>query len=276
MTSICYPPGADWSCAYDADEMDTILSDPVTGALAERANALGWSTLASLTGHRLSLCPITIRPCAAGCGSGSVWSVAPTQTSFAGAAPGGTFRPQIGLDGQWYNACGCSPDACSCTSLCEVILPQGVGHIESVSLDGSELDPTAYRVDNGNRLVRQDGLCWPYCQDMRAPADGVGSFTVSYYPGVAPDDLLRYAAGILATEFYKACSNQKCRLPAAVTSVVRQGVQFEIASGIFMNGSSGIREVDAVVAIYNPYGLRTPPRVLSPDRRSGRVQTWSA
>jgi hypothetical protein len=130
-----------------------------------------------------------------------------------------------------------------------------------------------YRVDNGNRLVRTDGETWPLCQDMNDGPDAVGSFTVSYYTGVAPNDLLRYAAGVLATEFYKACSGGKCRLPSGVTSVTRSGISMEVPSGLFPGGATGIHEVDAVIRIYNPYSLKSPARVMSPDVTRGRIQT---
>jgi hypothetical protein len=100
-----------------------------------------------------------------------------------------------------------------------------------------------------------------------------GSFAVSYYTGVAPNDLLRYAAGVLATEFYKACNGSKCRLPAGATSVTRNGVSMEIPSGLFPGGATGIHEVDAVIRIYNPYSLKSPARVMSPDMTRGRIQT---
>ena len=259
--NICYPNGTDWGCALSQQEIDSLDPD-----VRERSEALAWSTLSSLLAYRLSLCPVVVRPCALGCGGGT-WASAPVGTA-------GSYSPYIS-GGTWYNGCGCTTD-CSCTSLAEARLPTNIGAIESVWLDGAQLDPTAYRVDNGNRLVRTDGDPWPSCQNMTNSDRALGGFFVSYWSGIAPNDMLRYAAGLLAHEFYKACSGGKCRLPAAVTSIARQGVAYELATGLFLDGSTGIREVDAIIRIYNPNGLKTPPRVLSPDVSRARVTTWSA
>lgn len=270
MVDICYPDGADWTCAYTAEELVQMRADPETLARMERSEALGWSTLSALTGYRVSLCPTTVRPCAARCNP---------QTYYAAPLPGGGGTVVPGSPGPymsggtWYNGCGCSsPTDCSCSYVPEVFLPTEVSTIASVILDGATLDPSAYRVDNGTRLVRTDGGDWPLCQDM-SENSGVGTFLVSYYTGVGPNDLLRYAAGVLATEFYKACGGGKCRLPSGVTSVTRAGVSMEIPSGLFPGGATGINEVDAIIRIYNPFALKAASRVLSPDRPRGRVQT---
>jgi hypothetical protein len=266
-TDVCYPEGADWLCAYSQDELDAMIADPPTLAIMQRSEALAWSTLAALTGYRLSICPTLIRPCLARCGFGGTWDVAPVSNS-------GSLQPFIS-GGNWYNACGCRDD-CSCASLCEVLLPMGVGDINYVALNGVNLDPTAYRVDNGYHLVRTDGDCWPTCQDMTAAPDAEGSFLVSYYPGVAPNDLFRYAAGVLAVEYYHACTGGECRLPSGVESITRQGMTMTMTGGTFPGGMTGIPEVDAVIRVYNPYAAKSPARVLSPDRRRGRVQTWES
>jgi hypothetical protein len=50
-----------------------------------------------------------------------------------------------------------------------------------------------------------------------------------------------------------------------VTSVVRQGVSYEIAAGSFPGGATGIREVDTWIARYNPSHLLMQPAVWTPD-----------
>jgi hypothetical protein len=262
MVDICYPSGTDWTCVYTPEEIAEL--DPT---VKERSEALAWASLSALTGYRVSMCPVTIRPCLAGCNQGT-WYVAPVTD---GVSPGSLLQPYIS-NGKWYNGCGCKTD-CSCTTLCEVLLPSEVGGIEQVWLEGAVLDPSAYRVDNGNRLVRTDGECWPSCQDMNEDAEGPSAFSVSYYPGVAPNDLLRYAAGILAAEYYLACSGRECRLPNGVTTIARAGMTITVNSNMFDQGGTGITEVDSIIRIYNPYGLRSRPRVMSPDRPRGRITT---
>jgi hypothetical protein len=270
MVDICYPAGTDWSCFGTPAEI--LELDPTIKA---RSEALAWSMLSALTAFRVSLCPVTIRPCAQRCGH-RTWDVAPVMDAWGNASGYGGFSPYIS-GGSWFNACGCSsPRDCSCSSISEVLLPAEAGRIVSVILDGAVLDSTAYRVDNGNRLVRQDGGTWPSCQNMSEPETGIESvFAVTYYPGIAPNDLLRYAAGLLAAEFYKSCSGGDCRLPTGVTNIARAGVTYTMEGVSFPGGMSGIPEVDAVIRIYNPMGLKGPSRVLSPDRPIGRTKTWS-
>lgn len=261
-SSICYPDSTDWSCVPQTvvDELDPITK--------ERAEALAWSTLAALTGHFFSTCPIVVRPCRQGCATGwRQWTPAP-------AYAGGSFNPHIGTDGYWVNSCVCAGDPCSCGPIHQIVLPGPVGSIIEVLIDGAPLDPTAYRVDNGNLLVRMDGEDWPACQDMNLPIGEPKTFSVKYYRGSGPNTMLDFAAGVLAWEFYQACSGNDCRLPAGVTSVSRQGVSFQIATGLFSNGMTGIREVDAIIGLYNPNGLKAPPYVSSPDIRPGRVTTY--
>lgn len=269
MVDVCYPDGTDWSCAYTPEEIADL--DPAT---KERSEALAWSVLSALTGYRVSLCPVTIRPCAKRC-TLPTWYTAPVWGDGWGAT--GVWGPFIGANGQWYNGCGCAgPSDCSCTQLCEVILPSEVGSIASIMLDGALLPPDAYRVDDGRKVVLLNGECFPACQDMANNDPAEGGVWISYYPGVAPNDLLRYAAGVLAAEFYLSCSGKECRLPNGVTSITRSGVVMELPTGLFTDNITGIPEVDAIIRIYNPFSLKQRPRVMSPDRTRGRTNTWSA
>jgi hypothetical protein len=369
-STICYPDSTDWACA-DEDWLTGL--DPEVKA---RAEMLAWSTLVSLSGYQFSICPITVRPCAAGCLPVGTYYASPAMLAggtYAGVRPTGRsgFTPHVAPDGNWVNACGCAAADCSCTVLSEVILPGPVGGVTEILIDGAVLDPLAYRVDNGNRLVRLDGGVWPACQDMANPGsaqyepvvidgptavvtftregqevtmlvdpkaglggttDGplpwptepanllvnasmgqgnltfpsgpgfsanhgpiaesvtvkyltsaapaepsaAGTFLVTYYRGVAPNALLDFAAGVLAQEYALACLGSECRLPSNVTAITRQGVSYQMNADPFVNGFTGIDEVDAVLRIYNPYGLRSAPVIASPDARPrGRVTTWS-
>jgi hypothetical protein len=270
--TICYPATTDWSCYGDDTEISRL--DP---AIKARSEALAWYTLASLCAWRIGVCPTTIRPCAAGCAAAGSWSQAVVSSAHVSALPlqtiGGIATPYV-TNGQWVNGCPCSsPASCSCSQLSEVILPGPVGGIEEVTIDGIVIPPSAYRVDDGNRLVRIDGDTWPVCQDMTGPG-----FQVTYYRGAMPNELTNYAAGVLAAEFYRACAKGKCRLPRGVTSVVRQGVTVEIRQDMWEGGITTIPEVDAVISIYNPNHLRQAPRVRTPEtrRRGGRLTTWGA
>jgi hypothetical protein len=337
MIDICYPPGADWGCAYTLDQLDDMREKPEVLAQMERSEALAWMQLAALTADQIGACPIT----------------------------------------GWVNACGCAAGDCSCTALCEAILPGPVGSVVEILLDGAVLDPSAYRIDNGNRLVRTDGDCWPACQDMISPSeptyepviienpsnritltrqgqfveiavepfdggeisgpfvgslgswlprgssqtppvnasggqmgmltliagqpniggsagpgflpfrvvyettaapdpvDHTGSFIVTYYQGAAPDDLSKWIAGLLAVEYFKACTRDKsCRLPNRLQSVARQGVTYQVAF-TDDDGLTGVREVDDFVRRLNPFRLKMPPTITTPQTRRTRQTTWA-
>lgn len=264
MNDICYPAGTDWSCKWTAEQLAEQLEDPVRAAQIERAEAFAWSLLASLTIYRIGVCPITVRPCAARCTPGGSFMTAVVRSGGGGLPVYriGSFSPYIS-GGRWYNGCPCtSQDACSCTALSEVILPGTVGSIESIRIDGEVLPSSAYRVDNGNRLVRTDGQQWPVCQDMSSDVD---PFEVTYYRGARPNTLTRAAAGALAAEFLASCDGDECRLPGRVTSASRAGESYEFEPTDYPEGKTGIPEVDAVIRIYNPYGLKSEPIVMTPE-----------
>lgn len=276
--AICYPPGADWGCSYTLEQLEDMRAKPEVAAAMDRADALAWMQLAALTADQLGTCPITVRPCLAGCqGSGGTYLAAPVSTGghYAGVLAGRAgFAPYVNGQGAWVNGCGCRAGDCACATLCEAILPGPVGDILEVWVYGVALSPTAYRVDNGTHLVRVDSGCWPGCQDMSQDAHGDDAFSVRYYRGAAPDGLALYVAGLLAVEYYKACiSDKSCRLPARLQSVARQGVTYQVA---FSDADgTGIREVDDYVNRLNPYHLKMPPVIVSPQSRRARTTTWS-
>lgn len=266
LPDSCWP--VDWGCA------DQTWLDGLDPAVKDRSAAMATQVLRSLTGHVVGGCPITVRPCAKGCGAGS-FRAAPVAAGNAEAlgVRVGPWWASIDVDGQWINTwCGCTTE-CSCAFVPEVWLPAPVGGVVEVLVDGVVLAQDSYRVDNGNRLVRLDGQTWPKCQDMTAAADGPGAFAVTYYNGFRVDGLASWVAGILAVEFAKSCTGGKCRLPSGVQSITRLGVAYEIPSGMFENGLTGIREVDSWVRLWNPHQLKSASQVWSPDLRPARRTT---
>lgn len=276
--SVCVPPGTDWSCRWTDAEFEALLEDDAQARLIARSEAFAWSLLASLAGYQIGTCPISIRPCSARCAPPSTWLVAPVQGGASGlrVMRAGMLNPYIS-GGVWYNACGCGAraDSCSCGPVPTVVLPGPVGGIVSITIDGIELDPSAYRVDNGNLLIRQDGEPWPMCQDMASPVPG---FEVTYYRGAAPSAMTRAAAGVLAAEFYVNCTGGECRLPSNVTRATRGGESYEFSPMDFPEGDTGgsLPEVDAIIRIYNPNRLKMPVSMASPETVGvgGRMTTW--
>jgi hypothetical protein len=250
--------------------IDPACMDDEWGALdqsaQDRAAALASATLRRLTGYRVGGCPITVRPCKPGCAG----MVLPSYYALAG--PYGLSWYPVNIGGVWVNSCGCAASGCSCDVLCEIDLPAPVGEVYEVSVDGVVVPSTDYRVDGSTLLWTGAGDCpWPTCQDMTADPTDPGTFAVTYLNSYPVDQLGAYACGVLAMEFAQACAGNACRLPPGVTSVVRQGVSFDVTTGAFPGGATGIREVDAYIALWNPGGLRQSARVWSPDLPHVRV-----
>ena len=177
------------------------------------------------------------------------------------------FHPIL-LESGAYGNCYCA-SGCGCGRAASVRLKAPVGRIEEVKIDGVVLAPSAYHVEDGNRLVRLDGKGWPACAGP--------DFTVTYLCGHEVDELGEYVGGLLALEYLNAMSTKgKCRLPANVTTVTRQGISMELSTGMFPDGTTGIKEVDAYLMQWNPYGLRTRPEVYSPDLPRQHAVTWKA
>jgi len=262
MTTEPVDYGCEWPVDAACFEDDWDALDPT---VQQRSIDLASATLRRLTGYRVGGCPITVRPCKASCRDLAF----PSYYDMLRYGSGVSFWPHINSDGLWVNSCGCTT-SCSCTMLCEVTLPTPVGPVYAVKVNGATV--TSWRVD-GDRLVWTGTTAcpWPACQDLTKADDQPNTFSVTYLNGYPVDTLGAYAAGVLAMEFSKACAGKKCRLPANVTAITRQGVSFEIASGSFPGGMTGIREVDTFIGLWNPKALQQSPQVWSPDQRRPRV-----
>lgn len=254
LPDLCWP--IDSSCCSDWGDYSADLRD--------RASALAAQTMRALTGYQVGGCPVTVRPCARTCVDGNPYAYA-------------WFEPYLYM-GVWRNvACGClGGDGCSCSYVCEVVLPGPVGAVDQVTLGEEILDPFLYRVDDSRVLVWEGGgdCPFPKCQDMAAPIGSPGTFSVTYLRGHPVDGLGAYAAGVLACEYVRACSGQSCRLPTRVTSIARQGVAYEVQSADFPNMLTGIPDVDSYLMRWNPYGRRSASTVWYPGMGAPRQTTW--
>lgn len=217
------------------------------------AEALAAQTIRMLTGYSVGGCPVLLRPCLSRC------------LTTAGYYQSHAMNPYIDAYGSWHNACSCSPTGCSCSALHRAYLGSPVGAVLEVKINGVPLDDSAWSVQGGY-LIRQDGDSWPVCQDLTLPDTETNTFSVSVQRGRPVDGLGARVAGTLACEYAKAISGDKsCRLPKNVTTITRQGVTLELDNSLFPGGLTGIREVDVYVRAHNPYGLRRPSAVWSPD-----------
>jgi hypothetical protein len=229
-------------------------------------------TLYTLTGRQFGTVTLTLRPCNAPL-LPPLYQVYPVNLINPwGTDEGNTYYPLYIQNGVWHNA-GCAGINC-CGATCEVELPLTVS-IETVIIDGATLNASAYRVDNGNILIRTDGGCWPQCQDLDKDAGVADTWSVTGAFGrPVPDEALD-AASILACEIGKAIAGQPCRLPQRMQSLSRQGVsvQFPSVNSYLDRGLTGLNEVDQLVVQFNPNRLTQSPKVFSMDQSPNRITT---
>jgi hypothetical protein len=170
----------------------------------------------------------------------------------------------------------CGLGECGCHPVPEILLdPMPVTAVIAVKVDGTVLDPLAYRVDNWQRLVRVDGQRWPRCQNLTLPDSEVGTWSVTYIYGQPLPADGKLAVTQLAVEISKLCVGDDCVLSDRVVHLVREGVQIELDSyEAIREGSTGLPMVDRFIAWVNPKGVRSLPVAVSPDTEHARQTTW--
>lgn len=241
---MVYPATTDWgSFDWSAATSEQKAARPL-------AEEYAWALLNRLSARTIGISPVALRPNRFGHRRPLTWSPAWAY---------GPLNPYQADSLPWGGDCACGERT-------QLWLPFDVGAIESVVIGGVTLPTSAYRVDNGNILVRQDGQPWPAHQDMSKPAGEPDTFVVTMYTGVPPTSLDNFAAGVLAREFLKLVTGEKgCRLPAGTQTIQKQGVTVIIDPAVRRGMTTNIPEVDNVIKLRNPHGLTQQSRVYSPD-----------
>lgn len=256
---------------------EPLASMPASGRAVVEQIAVNY--LWRWTGKVLGTCETTIRPMRTDCfdEASSFWGMGPYGSGPYGIGGGFPWRPVI-IDGLWWNIeCGQCGPRCSCDYVSAITLPGPVASVDAVTIDGVPLDPTAYRVDNGNLLTRQDGAHWPRCNKWGVPEGEDGTWEVTYERGVPVPIDGQVAAGVMAVELAKAFTGAKdCALPQRIQSVSRQGVTLAVIDSMddVAEGHTGIWLIDSWVS-----SMTKAPRVsrvYSPDLRRPRRTTWRA
>ncbi len=242
---------------------------PATGApgSAEEAEYVSLRDAAAgvlwaLSGRQFGGCEVVYRPCRAEC-------VQPLPSWPLATLDGGT----------WVNAsCRACGDRCSCSAISEVRLPGVVYEVVEVKLDGVALDDAAYRVDDGNWLVRVDGGSWPTCQEMALPPTEVGTWSATVLDAVPLPVGGRRALGELMSEMWKSCGGGgggSC-LPKRVQTITRQGLTIGLLDPMeFLDkGRTGLYFTDLWLRAVNPESRPQGARVLSLDMERHRTTTW--
>lgn len=211
-----------------------------------------------LSGHRWpGACTVTIRPLAVCADAPAVYPVADGYW-----VPGGVDAT-LAVN----QLCGCSADGR------RLMLPwPQVTEITAVVIAGETLSATAYRVEDWQVLVRQDGGTWPTSDNV----DAVGAWTVALKHGFAPPPSGVRAAVAWACEFAQACVPAgDCALPARARTAIAGGRTFELQPDDLMTeGRTGIEAVDQFLVAVNPHRLTHGSSVRSPDIPRAAVTTW--
>jgi hypothetical protein len=151
--------------------------------------------------------------------------------------------------------------ACWCVDgSAELTLPSPVvaGSVV-VTIDGTVLATSAYKLWSGHLLVRTDGSLWPVCGHLASP-DGT-DWSIAYSVGQAPgmDGIL--ACREMAIHVALALSGKVSKIPARAISVSRGGLSINLMRG----QRTGIALVDDYLDSENPERLTGRPHVMSPD-----------
>lgn len=235
--------------------------DSYSLSLRDQAIDFATTVLWAATGRRFGLCTRTVWPCGR---YEDGYSYGP---GYYG--PHGRWFPFNYYLHDWRGCYMCGLNSCNCQPKCQVIPLGPVAQVIEVVQDGEVVSPSAYRLDSNRYLVRTDGECWPRHVDRSTNVD---EFKITYLHGEAVPTAVQLAAGTLAVEWAKACSGKPCRLPGNVSSVARQGVNITMVDYdlVLSHGFTGIQEVDRIIAVYNPGGLRQRSRVYDIDNPDDR------
>lgn len=216
------------------------------------ASRIMWAS----TGRQFGACATIARPVLCPRYASQAW--------VGGSAP---WSPVDIGTGQWINM----PSDYLCTDVepARVKLLGPVNAITSVVIGGVLFAAANYRLDEGEILVRVDGLSWPLWQDISLPGTDATAFVVNYTLGIpAPADLLAMT-GTYALELARAMSptdSTSCRLPSRAKTITRQGIAMDMVDPTVLleRGLTGIAEVDAMIIALNPHRNTHSPRVLVP------------
>lgn len=267
-------------CAIDGWTWDPDCLDVPEGTDPERLDALALVAaeyLWAATGRRLGpSCPVTVRPCNKACADAAGGAAVFLPLGFNGSS----LVPYMDASGRYFNAsvCGCRTE-CHCgPELCTVRLPGPVYDVVDVRIGADEVDPSTYALLDGVHLVRLGEDCWPSCQDFTQGPGGENTFFVTYRTGLAVPAMARVAMSQLMGHLLRNCGGcDGCNATNTrnLQRLSRQGVdlQFQDATAVAADGLTGIEPVDWFVRQWNPQGLGSPLRVLSPDAPK-RPRTW--
>lgn len=159
------------------------------------------------------------------------------------------------------------------SDLSQIVLQAPVRRINSVTVDGTVLEPSAYTLYDRRRLVRNlgDGNSpgsWPWNQSIEMPLSEPGTWEIDYEWGNPVPPMGVLAAVELTVELILAISGQdSAALPARVSRVSSQGMDVAVGDALefLREGFTGLPVVDAFIYDENPARARRRSVFLSPE-----------
>jgi hypothetical protein len=242
---------------------DDVLNNQILAA-SEYLNAI--------TGFQFpGICESTVRPCN-GSEWGGIWAWAPIP-----------FVLPEGVWPFWGAGCGCfgGCECCGPTAFSLGHIP--VVSITEVKLDGVVLTEDVDYVVVGDLLARLNPdnptapAYWPSCQNIAAPDDEEGTFSVTYAWGASPPALGFLAAADLACVLVKAeCGDTACE---PVQNMVRRTAGGTTIELISPTGDIRTQLPNSVKMFVDAYGpavpsMRQPPKLRRPQGGNGYIFTY--
>ncbi len=260
-----YGPCRPWISWADVEAVCTVPADltpTVQSLILDAVTQVLWIR----SGRQFGICTVTARPLPC-CGHrrgdtlfGSSW--------WGGWGYGTMFDygPGPNLAGGWA--------PCSCGRYNFVHLGrEPIAQILSVMIDGVEISPLTYKVDEWNYLVRTDGEPWPLCQDLAADDGAPRTFVVQWEYGLDVPSGGKLSAALLACQRAKEIAEVCAGLPAGTTSLQRENITIQITdpATLLSGGLTGIRFVDDWLTAINPGGALGGGGIVDPGAHG---QEW--
>ena len=154
------------------------------------------------------------------------------------------------------------------SSSSSAVMPGPINDVVSVKVDGVTLtNGVNYRIDDYRKLVRIDGVLWPFCQDLTLPDTEPNTWSATLSFGEPVPALGSLAVGELAGEIVKYLLCSDCVLPQGIVDISRQGVSMTIASiaDLFKTGFIQLRFCDMFIKFVNPNHLQARAYVYDLD-----------
>lgn len=141
--------------------------------------------------------------------------------------------------------------------------------IVAVTIDGVDLDPSAYQLVDRQNLMRIDGEMWPHSNSLNPNDSNHWSVTVRF--GWPANKITTDAVNELACELVKNYEQRASNtLPGVVSlNIQGAGVSLEDQADALRDGAGNLPALIRFLGVFNPLGTRSTIGVYSPELDRG-------